>query len=112
MIVVSVIITSSPNGSSGVALIGGGGGTLGVCAAAPDRPKPIIMAAATGSHKIREATIGISPAEPSPRGAAVGRIWAADDGQAIYLNTRSGERLAIKSLQPYKAEPYRQDRGM
>src|ERR1700678_3183440 len=98
MMVVSVIATSTPNGSSGAAVAGGGGVRLGICAEAPDRPKPTTRAAPTGSHKIREATIGISPAGPYPCDA-VRRTWACRRWPAIHPNTRSGEPLVIKLLQ-------------
>src|ERR1700722_10056376 len=76
MIVASFIVTSSPNGSLGETLIEGGGSGLGTCAVAlvgPKpmvRPKPIVRpkpttAAAAGSHNMREAIIGISPAGPT-----------------------------------------------
>src|SRR5215831_17457779 len=96
MIVISVIITSSPNGSSGVTLMEGGGERLGVCAGASDRAKPITTAAARGSRKIREMTIEISPAGPVP-----GRRRRSAYGPVDCRNTRSHKRLAIKSLQPY-----------
>src|SRR5215472_5651186 len=79
MIVISVIITSSPNGSSGVTLMEGGGERLGVCAGASDRAKPITKAAARGSRKIREMTIEISP-----RGTG---SWAAAPLRRVDLST-------------------------
>ena len=58
-IVFSVIVTCSPNGSSGKTMIAGGGVGLGVCAAAPDRPKPA-KATANASNRVRETAIEVS----------------------------------------------------
>src|SRR5215470_3962201 len=76
MIVISVIVTSSPNGSSGATVIGGGGDGLGVCARAPDRPKPITNAAARGSRKIRETTIENLPRTSARTVGPLGPVWA------------------------------------
>ena len=58
-------------------------------------------AAATGSHKIREAIISVSPRGQPPDDAGMRTIWACGCADH-YLNTRRDERLVINSMQPYK----------
>src|SRR6202040_1313904 len=92
--------TSSPNGSPGATVMAGGGAGVGICARAPDRPRPVTKAANRGSRKIRETTIEI-PREPVPGGGAVRRNWTCSMMPGHFRNTRLHKRLAIKSRQPY-----------